>query len=493
MKTTKFSRYVKKLDNFVYTHRKYLILAYLIISIIFFFLQFKILNNWDMLVRILNSNYLFHGGSYFENQRALLESFTIGLLSFVFGAYAVYAFIALFTAIFFVAVYFFCKAFKIEYILVLGILLNPFFLFYAIKNGSELPMYSFLILFVSFIRLKKPIAGLFMALAFVSKYDSLFFLPLYLFIIDRNLLKSVKRILMLIGITLLALVPFFVYNALTYHDMFFSFFMSLNQNAPAVSSFSVSNASAFYTGFLELLVLVPLIFMVIFLNWKKLYRIIKNKIRDIAILSSMAALSMLIYIFASGLYVNGLGSYRFFLLFTVSLTLLLSLFTNRKMLLLTVLFFIVSVIIAYHMLLLQPLLSNTLTEQTSAAKTLLIQKYGTDNCTVQSNNWVYLDYYGISATYIRGVQNYSQYPIINFGKLSGNYTFYGEKDGIYLYTYGISNTKCSFTPVIDLKYGVNYYINLSRENSSLGCKMLYDKVHSSLVFSMCKFIIKETN
>lgn len=134
MKTTKFSKYVKKLDNFVYTNRKYLILAYLIISIIFFFLQFKILNNWDMLVRILNSNYLFHGGSYFENQRALLESFTIGLLSFVFGAYAVYAFIALFTAIFFVAVYFFCKAFKIEYILVLGILLNPFFLFYAIKT-----------------------------------------------------------------------------------------------------------------------------------------------------------------------------------------------------------------------------------------------------------------------------------------------------------------------------------------------------------------------
>lgn len=256
-------KWIKEANNFLYKYRYYIIASYLVLSVLFFFIQFDLLKNWDMLVRILNSNYLFHNGDYFENQRALLESFIIGIFSFVFGKYSVYAFIAFFTVIFFISVYIFSKAFKLEYVILLGILLNPFFLFYSIKNGSELPMYSFLILLISFIKLKKPIAGVFMALAFVSKYDSILFLPMALFLIDKKLIPSVKRILIFAGIALLALLPFFLYNIILYHDFLFTFFMSLHENSPSLTSTGISNAKYTYQGFYELISLIPLVVLIL--------------------------------------------------------------------------------------------------------------------------------------------------------------------------------------------------------------------------------------
>ena len=484
----------KKFDSitaFLYKYRYYIVTAYFVLSVIFFFVQFDLLKNWDMLVRILDSNYLFHNGGYFEPQRALLESFIIGLLSFVFGGYSVFAFIVFFTFVFFLSVYFFSKSFGVGYVILLGILLNPFFLFYAIKNGSELPMYSFIIFFISFVKLKKPIAGIFLALAFVSKYDSVFMIPIALFLIDKKYFESAKRIALFIAFTLLALTPFFAYNVILYHDPMFTFFMSLAENAPSISSFHITNHSYFYQGFYELLSLLPIIAFILFFN-RNVIKTIKKKKREISILSLLSILAFMIYVFASGLYSSGTGYYRFFLFVTISLTLLISLLTKKEMLLLTVVFFAVSLIIAYHFLFSSNFSITALNNQISGAKQLLLQKYGTTNCTVQSNNWVYLDYYGISATYLHP-GNYSQYPIISFGKMTGNYTLQNETKGIYLYTYGVSNSKCSFIPVIDLKYGVNYDINLSRENNSVGCYNLYSKFHYAFVLSSCFLVMKAFN
>lgn len=488
MNKNDFYKKINCLNKFLYRHRYYIIAAYFILSVTFFSIQFDLLRNWDMLVRILNSNYLFHNEGYFENQRALLESFIIGAFSFIFGSYSVFAFITFFTFLFFLSVYFFSKSFGVEYTILLGILLNPFFLFYAIKNGSELPMYTFIIFFVSFVKIKKPIAGVFLALAFVSKYDSLLMLPLALFLIDKKYIESVKRITLFIIFTLLALTPFFAYNIILYHDPIFTFLASFAKNAPSISSFSVPAYNYFYYGFYELLAILPIIGIVVLFN-KKILQTVKRNKKEFAMLSLLAFLSFLIYFFASGLYVHGLGYYRFFLLVTVSITLVISLLTKKEMLLLTVIFFAVSLLIAYHILLSQNFNAHTISNEVNAAKQLLLQKYGKTNCTVQSNDWVYLDYYGISATYIRGL-NYSQYPIISFDKLSGNYSLQNKSNGIYLYTYGISNSKCTFTPTINLEYGVNYYINLSKENNSIGCYFLDEKINNGFVLSSCLSVMK---
>ena len=488
MKRNDFYKKINSLNKLLYKYRYYIIAVYFFLSVAFFSIQFDLLRNWDMLVRILNSNYLFHNGNYFEPQRALLESFFIGIFSFLFGSYSVFAFIIFFTFLFFLAVYFFSRSFEVEYAILLSILLNPFFLFYAIKNGSELPMYSFIIFFISFVKLKKPIAGVFLALAFVSKYDSLFMLPITLFLIDRKYIDSAKRIVLFLFFTMLALTPFFAYNIILYHDPIFTFLMSFAKNSPSISSFQVPAYNYFYYGFYELLSVLPIIAIVIIFN-RKIMQTIKRKKREFSILAMLIFLAFLVYFLASGLYVHGLGYYRFFLLVTISVTLALSLLTKKEMLLIAVIFFAISLIIAYHILLSQNFNVHTISNEVNSAKQLLLQKYGKDNCTVQSNDWVYLDYYGISATYIRGL-NYSEYPLISFGKLPGNYTLWNESGGVYLYTSGISSSKCIFTPVIDFQYGVNYYINISKENNSIGCYFLNEKIKDGFVLSSCLAIMK---
>ncbi len=475
-------------NEFLYKKKKYIIAVFLISSVVFFSLEFNFLTNWDMIVRILNANYLFHGGQYFENQRALLESFLIGVLSFAFGSYAVYAFIAVATSIFFVAVYFFAESFGVDNAVLLGFIFNPFFLFYAIKNGSELPMYAFILLFISMIKVKKPhYAGIFFALAFVSKYDSLFFLPLLLFLIDGNRIKSLKRIGIAVAFILLALIPYFAYNLILYHNIIFTFASSLYQNSGA----SYGNVYT-YSAIVELAVLIPIAIAILLYN-KKAQNLFRRKKLDITILSAAAGLALAVYILASPLYATGIGFFRFFLMVTLFATLILSLFFNKKMLLAGTLFFLISMVIAYTAVYSQPFNSGILSVQASSAKSLLYSAYSTTNCTVQSNNWVYLDYYGISATYPRG-GNYSQYPIVNFGPIqNSNYSLRGNESGIYLYTYGLSQNSCRFTPVIALKNGVNQDIASSRANPEEACIMLYSRIPSTIIRNACTAITKILN
>ncbi len=482
----------QKVNDFLYRNRKYMVVAYIVATVVFFSLEFGFLMNWDMLVRIMNANYLFHGGQYFEDQRALLESFLIGIFSFVLGPYAVYAFIALATVIFFVAVYYFSKSFGIDSVLTLGVVFNPFFLFYAIRNGSELPMYAFLILFIAMIKAKKPqYAGIFMALAFVSKYDSLFLLPLALFLVDWNAVGSLKRLGVFAASALLALVPFFAYNLALYHNIFFTFASSFYQNSATLAGTFSSGSGYIATGFEELVVLIPLAAMVLLLKKRKT-SLLKSRKSDVLILLSALFLFFVIYILVSHMFSAGLNYFRFFLPVTLFATLILSLFLDKRMVLLTLLFFVVSMVLAYQILYSQPFNSSVLGGQISAAKSLLYSAYNTTNCTVQSNNWVFLDYYGISATYPRG-ENYSQYPIIGFGPLGasaasmvgGNYTLKGEKDGIFLYGYGVSDTACRYTPVVDLEYGVNSDISQSSANDTIACHLIYSKLRLSAVLDAC--------
>lgn len=488
----KVVRKFERVNDFLYKYRKYLVVAYLILSIIFFIIQFNLINNWDMLVRILNGNYLFHNGQYFEYQRALLESTVIGLLAFAFGSYAVYAFIALFSVIFFIALLLFSRAFKVEYVLLLGIVLNPFLLYYGIKNGSEIPLYAFLILFVSMIKLKRPIAGMFFALAFVSKYDAVMFLPLALFLIDKRILESLKRIGLFIGILLVSLLPFFAYNLILYHNPLFTFEFAFSQSSAQnlILGPGMTNIANVYGGFLELVVFVPIVAFILLFN-RDVLKEIKQRKRELALLAAAAAIALVIYLMASGLYVGGLGYFRFFLGPTLFLSLLSALFLKRGALLFTLIFFAISILLAYNILYAQQFGTPTMQIEVSSARSLLYATYNTTNCTVQSNNWVYLDYHGISATYIWGV-NYSQYPIISFGALAGNYSLLGQSNGIYLYGYGASKRYCSYTPVIDFKYGVNFAINASRANNTVGCYLAYNRLSSTLLLDACKFLASIT-
>ena len=87
--------YLEEASDFISKNRLYFLIGYFAVSAVLFSLQFDLLRNWDMLTRILNANYMFHNGFYFEPERALLESFVIGMLSFLMGTYAVYGFMVI--------------------------------------------------------------------------------------------------------------------------------------------------------------------------------------------------------------------------------------------------------------------------------------------------------------------------------------------------------------------------------------------------------------
>ena len=134
-------KYYKVFSDFIYKHSKLAIISIFITLSAFFSLEFYYIKIWDYLVRIMDAQFFFHGGTYFEIPRAILESVIIGLYGFFMGPFAIYGFIITATVIFFFAVYDFSKAFKVKMLLVLLILMNPYIIFYTMQAGSELMVF----------------------------------------------------------------------------------------------------------------------------------------------------------------------------------------------------------------------------------------------------------------------------------------------------------------------------------------------------------------
>jgi len=82
-------RYYKVFSDFIYKHSKLAIISIFITLSVFFSLEFYYIKIWDYLVRIMDAQFFFHGGTYFEIPRAILESVIIGLYGFVMGPFAI--------------------------------------------------------------------------------------------------------------------------------------------------------------------------------------------------------------------------------------------------------------------------------------------------------------------------------------------------------------------------------------------------------------------
>ncbi|MFW6283288.1 MAG: hypothetical protein ACOC1P_04525 [Minisyncoccales bacterium] len=205
-----------------------------LIATLFFILQHYFDLAWDFASYVLNAKYLFWGGSYFEVYRAPLISLILGPL-LVFGKFAEYLFILLISGLFFYSVinlsdalylrYFHKYRVKKEFLRILFVFfcLNPFVLIHGLLTGTELLGISFFILFlVSFI--KGKISGHWLALAVLSRYNFLIFLPFLFF----N--KDWKKILKNIGLFIAFLFPWLLFNFLKYGNWFTSILDSYHLN-----------------------------------------------------------------------------------------------------------------------------------------------------------------------------------------------------------------------------------------------------------------------
>ncbi len=465
-------------EAFITRNEMYIIIAYFVSLATFFCVQFYLLQNWDMLVRILNSNFLFHNGYYFETQRALLESLVIGAFSFIFGGYAVYAFLTMSAAVFTLSAVYAAKAFEIKPILLISALSTPFLIFYGTLNGSELFMMSFLLLFVSAVKLKKYYAGLFLALAVVSKYDALYFAVLFLFLLDRNILHSIKRLLANAAIFIAAMSPFFIYNLLSYGNFIYTI---------ALSYFYVKNVgSSTYGvlyGFYEL---IPAVVFAALLPILSNLKLIKTRIKDfrsIAMLIASVVISIYIYFSATGFFPTGNGEYRFFLLASTFSIFIVLLFYRRYNSSLFIAAFVISMLIAVSML-----INLYAVSQSNAANRMISgfkAVYGNSTCTVQSNDWVSLDYYGLAAEPISPLKNDSVYPIVNIGQVNTSLPQLYNNSGVFVY--GLSS--CNFTTV-QINFLSDYNKLLESRNETplqpSACEWLSEG--STTINSTCNYI-----
>lgn len=435
-----FQKLFEKSADFLYTQRKILIATAIASFFIFAVIEFFFLRNWDMLVRILNANYLFHNGYYFEPEKALIESVIIGLFSYPFGGYGVYALIAITILIFVFSVKEFASEFKSDFYLTLLLLLSPFVIFYGIKNGSDLLVISFIILFIVYVKKKSPLAGLFMGLAFLSKYYAILFIPIIFFMLRKNR-KDITNFFLAILLLIAVLIPYFVYNFIEFGNFIFTFAMSFLD-----FTVEVSNSMPFvYTGLEELI--VPAIFLAILaMTWKS--RKIKKVLSlDVYILLAGLIVSGYIYFASNWLMVGGIGTFRFALPMLIFSSLILSKFLKRQDIVWLVPFFVISLVIAIFIM--EPMIPQTGTGEFKAAISAFSSVYNTTNCTVSSNFWVDLDYYGVPAESSMNYSgNYSGTPIINLGPVNTTYPliYHNSTDYSRVFIYG--RDYCTYHKVI---------------------------------------------
>ena len=477
------SKFVKNLVS-----RKYLIIEVISFLSLFIFsaLVFNYLKNWDMLVRILNARHIFFNGYYYEPMRALLESFIIGIFLFISKPYAVYLFIFLVSAIFFVSVYYLSKALKLNFPFLFLFLLSPFVFFYGIKNGSDLLVISFIIIYIVAILKDKPVlAGVFLSLAFVSKSYAILFSPLLLFFLWNRKTKGVLNLIISAVSAILALLPYFIYNFLAYGNFLYSIGLSylyLDIFSSYTSlSLSISHIMNIpLIGFIE--IVFPAALLVLFFVYERDYfvkRISKHK-KEYSIIIAACILSFLVYFSVANLMVStGLSIFRFILPLSIFMYILAFSFFKEKQMKFVYVFFLVSFLIAVILLYSSSLYSFHLSYAKSAVS-VFTSVYNASNCTVSSNEWVYLDYLGLNA--VPPLSSYVNYSgvILNFGRVNTTLPLVKSRGNIYLYGY----SSCSYYP--SFNESRVYYLISEEKIQNNACYWLFGiNPKSDFMYNLC--------
>jgi len=197
---------------------------YLFITVYFLFQHFTLLS-WDFSAYVLNARYLFYNGSYFELYRAPLTSIFLAIFM-ILGKLGEYIFIFFVSTLFYIGMYklsriiaerFFEKKFSDGYVFFLFYFLSlgSFVFMYGTLVGTELLSLAFFILFlVNYLENKS--SGHYLALAFLTRYNFIFFLPLLL------IRKDIKKIIKDFVLFFIVSFPWFLWNFINYGNWFSS-------------------------------------------------------------------------------------------------------------------------------------------------------------------------------------------------------------------------------------------------------------------------------
>lgn len=160
---------------------------------------------WDFIVYSLNGQYLFHEGVYMEWKRPPLLPVILGVLQYVMSMrLAEYIFIVACSAGFLHASFRLGEKYSVEPLYIYVLTMSPMAIFYSTFQGTELLSLVFLALMLA--DLQKKRSGLWLGLAFLTRYTGAFFAVLLLFQRDP------KKTLYSLSVAAAVVFPWLVFN-----------------------------------------------------------------------------------------------------------------------------------------------------------------------------------------------------------------------------------------------------------------------------------------
>ncbi|MBS3162926.1 EpsG family protein [Candidatus Woesearchaeota archaeon] len=192
------------------------ILIVFIVSTIFFIIQHSLFLGWDFSVYVSNAKYLFGNGSYFEIYRPPLTSIILGLFHFLGWKISEYIYIVLVSLLFMYASVKLAKSLKLNPFHFYLLSANVFVLLNGLIEGSELLAFALLELFIAYLIDDKPFSTLFLSLACLTRYPIVIFFPLILF--HKGLKNKIISALLFV----VPFIPWFIYNKSHYGNIFYS-------------------------------------------------------------------------------------------------------------------------------------------------------------------------------------------------------------------------------------------------------------------------------
>jgi hypothetical protein len=384
-----------------------LVIILFLLSTAFFIYQHSIYTSWDFNTYVLNAKYWFANGNYFEILRPPLMPLMLGFLS-IFGWFAAeYIFIILVSLLFAYSSIKLAKSIRFHPAAFYALSLNVYLLHYGLINGTEILSLIFLELFIVFLIEDRYFSGLFLALSALSRYTCVVFFPLILLHLKfRQILKSLLLFAAALSI-------WFTYNFYTTGN-FFTSFADQYANNLLYRDYIVQNIQPIH--FLKAQnILIPFFILGIIIFLFKLFKLIKGKsaksflkiIDTFKVEIIMFFLSIISVISYNNIPIKN-PRYLFNIILPtiyfayVGLNYLVKKISIRKKTLRIIIISAAAIIIIASML-----VSVEITfrehEQYSPASVYKsaineISALNLTECSVESNAWIYLNYFGQNAS-----------------------------------------------------------------------------------------------
>lgn len=141
----------------------------------FFLLGHFLYQGWDFSAYVLNAQYMFSDGNYFELYRAPLTSVLLGVFSFLGWKGAEYTYILFCSILFFFSSILLTRNLKLDEFYFYLFSVNGFVLLFGLIEGTELLALALLELFLVFLIKNKWYAGAFLGLVCLTRYPLVVF------------------------------------------------------------------------------------------------------------------------------------------------------------------------------------------------------------------------------------------------------------------------------------------------------------------------------